>query len=137
MPCRQASTFNGTAGSGKAGGGGHATEAECNEACKEGACCQGASCSVKPQCQCKCNSNSCCGPDTMEINGVTGPRCRGGTEAECAARGGVWRPCYGCRADAADPSRSICFSSDTPQANAPAFKGIGTTCSPNPCNPLP
>ena len=37
MPCRQVSTFNGTAGSGKTGGGGHATEAECNQACKGGA----------------------------------------------------------------------------------------------------
>jgi len=49
MPCRQASTFNGTAAS----SGSYATEAECNQACKDGACCEGTSCTVKPQCQCQ------------------------------------------------------------------------------------
>jgi len=53
MPCRQVSTFNGTAGSGKTGGGGYATEADCLNACKEGACCEGTTCSVKPACQCQ------------------------------------------------------------------------------------
>jgi len=49
MPCRQVSTFNGTAAS----SGSYRTEAECNQACQEGACCDGTSCSVKPQCQCQ------------------------------------------------------------------------------------
>ena len=132
MPCRQVSTFNGTAAS----SGSYRTEAECNEACKEGACCDGATCTVKPQCQCKCASNSCCGPDTMTVNGITGPRCRGGTKSECDARGGTWRPCIGCSADAANPNASICRSTDTPspaQPVEPVFQGVGTVCSPNPC----
>jgi hypothetical protein len=49
MPCRQVSTFNGTAAS----SGSYRTEAECNQACQEGACCEGAVCTVKPQCQCQ------------------------------------------------------------------------------------
>lgn len=73
MPCRQASTYNGTAGSGQPGGGGYATEADCLNACKEGACCEGTTCSIKPQCQC--------------------------------------------------------------QGTGKTFKGVGTTCSPNPCDP--
>lgn len=73
MPCRQASTFNGTPGSGLPSGGGYATEAECLQACKEGACCNGTTCTVKPQCQCDaaagevfkgvgtvCSPNPCC-----------------------------------------------------------------------------
>lgn len=67
MPCRQVSTFNGTAAS----SGSYRTEAECNQACREGACCEGTTCSVKPQCQC--------------------------------------------------------------QGSGKTFKGVGTTCSPNPC----
>ena len=69
MPCRQVSTFNGTAAS----SGSYRTEAECNQACREGACCEGTTCSVKPQCQCQgtgkvfkgvgtvCSPNPCCG----------------------------------------------------------------------------
>ena len=49
MPCRQVSTFNGTAAS----SGSYRTEAECNQACQEGACCDGTTCTVKPQCQCQ------------------------------------------------------------------------------------
>jgi len=48
MPCRQVSTFSGTAAS----SGSYRTEADCLNACKEGACCNGTTCSVKPQCQC-------------------------------------------------------------------------------------
>lgn len=109
------------------------TQEECLNACKEGACCEGASCSVKPKCRCKCMSNSCCGPDTTTVFGVTGPVCRGGTEAECSARGGTWRACYGCTADASNPGFSICSPDDRPQAFIPTFKGIGTLCTPNPC----
>jgi hypothetical protein len=131
MPCYQSTSLpSGVTTTGRTS---YATQADCLQACQEGACCEGTSCSVKPQCQCKCRSNSCCGPDTMTVNGVTGPRCRGGTESECAARGGVWRPCYGCSADAATPDNSICSPGDRPQANAPSFKGVGTTCTPNPC----
>jgi|688.fasta_scaffold41238_11 hypothetical protein len=132
MPCYQSTSLpSGVTTTGRTS---YATQADCLQACQEGACCEGTSCSVKPQCQCKCRSNSCCGPDTMTVNGVTGPRCRGGTESECAARGGVWRPCYGCSADAATPDNSICSPGDRPQANAPSFKGVGTTCTPNPCD---
>ena len=106
----------------------YATEAECLQACQEGACCDGTTCSIKPQCQCQCRSNSCCGPDTLTVGGVTGPRCRGGTKAECDARGGTWRPCYGCSGDANLGDNSICQSSDTPQSSRPTFKGVGTTC---------
>jgi|694.fasta_scaffold00746_37 hypothetical protein len=134
MPCRQVSTFNGTTGSGQSGGGGYTTEADCLNACKEGACCEGTTCTVKPQCQCKCATNSCCGPDIVTVGGITGPACRGGTEAECAARGGVWRPCKGCAADANLPGTPYpCQPSDTPPAFVPVFRGVGTTCSPNPC----
>ena len=111
----------------------HRTEADCLNACKEGACCEGGNCTIRPKCRCKCMSNSCCGPDTMSVGGVNGPVCRGGTEAECVARGGTWRPCYGCAADAAIPSQSICSQNDRPQVSVPVFKGVGTTCSPNPC----
>jgi len=49
MPCRQVSTYNGTA----ATSGSYRTEADCLQACQEGACCEGTTCSVKPQCQCQ------------------------------------------------------------------------------------
>jgi hypothetical protein len=49
MPCRQVSTFNGTAAS----SGSYTTEADCLNACKEGACCEGTTCTVKPACQCQ------------------------------------------------------------------------------------
>ena len=49
MPCRQVSTYNGTA----ATSGAYRTEAECLQACQEGACCEGTTCSVKPACQCQ------------------------------------------------------------------------------------
>ena len=114
----------------------YATEADCLQACKEGACCEGTTCTVKPQCQCRCASNSCCGPDTMTVNGITGPRCRGGTKSECDSRGGTWRPCIGCLADANLPDESICRSTDSPspsQPVEPTFKGVGTVCDPNPC----
>jgi hypothetical protein len=131
MPCYQSTSLpSGVTTTGRTA---YATEADCLNACKEGACCDGTTCSVKPQCQCQCTSNSCCGPDTMTVNGVTGPACRGGTESECIARGGVWRPCYGCSADANNRNLSICSSGDIPQASAPVFKGVGTTCASAQC----
>jgi hypothetical protein len=139
MPCRQVSTYEGTTGSGKAGGGGHATEADCNQACREGACCEGTTCTVKPACQCKCASGSCCGPDTFtNSNGETGPRCRNESESACAARGGTWRCgvfCVGLQGDpfAGQPLGSGICTSLAGSPSTPVFKGVGTTCSPNPC----
>lgn len=109
------------------------TQEECLNACKEGACCEGSGCTVKPKCRCKCASNSCCGPDTTLVNGVFRPVCRGITEADCSARGGTWRACYGCAADASNPGFATCSPDDRPQLFIPTFKGVGTTCSPNPC----
>jgi hypothetical protein len=136
MPCRQVSTFNGTAAS----SGSYRTEAECNQACREGACCEGTTCSVKPACQCQCTSGSCCGPDTFtNATNETGPRCRDESQADCLARGGVWRCGVPCRQLASDPAAGlglgsgICGSLDPPASIAPVFKGVGTTCSPNPC----
>ena len=128
MPCYQSSAVPSTRS--VSGSTSYATEADCLQACKEGACCEGTTCSVKPQCQCKCATNSCCGPDIVTVGGITGPACRGGTEAECAARGGVWRPCKGCAADANLPGTPYpCQPSDTPPAFVPVFRGVGTTCS--------
>jgi hypothetical protein len=132
MPCYQSTNLpSGVTTTGRTS---YATEADCLQACKEGACCEGTTCTVKPQCQCKCATNSCCGPDIVTVFGITGPACRGGTEAECAARGGVWRPCKGCAADANSPGTPYpCQPSDTPPASVTVFKGVGTTCSDNPC----
>ena len=134
MPCYQSSSL--PSGTTTAGRTPYKTQADCLNACKEGACCEGTTCTVKPQCQCRCASNSCCGPDTMTVNGITGPRCRGGTKSECDSRGGTWRPCIGCLADANLPDESICRSTDSPspsQPVEPTFKGVGTVCDPNPC----
>ena len=118
------------------------TEADCLQACKEGACCEGTTCTVKPQCQCQCTSGSCCGPDTFtNITGETGPRCRTESQAECAARGGVWRCGVPCRQLASDPAAGfglgsgICSSLDATPTASPVFRGVGTTCTPNPCAP--
>ena len=136
MPCRQVSTYNGTTGSGKTGGGGHATEADCLNACKEGACCEGTTCTVKPQCQCQCTSGSCCGPDTITVDGINRPRCRGGTKAECDQRGGLWACGFTCSVDE-KTGVGACSSVMMGNPNEPVFKGVGTVCTPNPCNALP
>ncbi len=128
MPCYQSTSLpSGVTTTGRTG---YTTEADCLQACKEGACCEGTTCTVKPQCQCKCTSGSCCGPDTVTLSGITGPTCRGGTKAECDARGGTWRDCVGCTADAANPSVPIrpCQSTDGANVRVPVFKGVGTTC---------
>lgn len=80
MACYQASTHNGSPGSGKTGGGGFATEAECNQACQEGACCEGTTCSVKPQCQCQGEGKTFKGVGTV-CNGEC-DQCLG-TESRC------------------------------------------------------
>jgi hypothetical protein len=133
MPCYQSTSLpSGVTTTGRTG---YTTEAECLNACKQGACCDGTTCTVKPQCQCQCNRGSCCGPDTVTLSGITGPTCRGGTRAECDARGGVWRDCVGCAADAADPSVAIrpCQPSDGSNVIVPVFKGVGTTCAAGTC----
>jgi hypothetical protein len=120
----------------------YATEAECNQACKEGACCEGVACSVKPACQCKCQSGSCCGPDTYtNITNETGPRCREETQAECAARGGVWRCGLPCRGVTYDPATGyglgseICLPQDGNPFISPVFMGVGTVCTTGTCLP--
>lgn len=112
---------------------------DCNSL-QKGACCEGTTCSVKPQCQCVCQSGSCCGPDTYtNITNETGPRCRTESQAACAARGGTWRCGVPCRGLASDPAAGyglgseICSSLDATPSVSPVFKGVGTTCSPNPC----
>jgi hypothetical protein len=113
----------------------YTTEADCLQACKEGACCEGTTCSVKPQCQCVDTSlGSCCGPDAYTNCGVTGLMCRVETKAACDQRGGVWRGGTSCSADE-KTGVCPCSTSVTPLANpsAPVFKGVGTTCTPNPC----
>lgn len=140
MPCYKINTA--PSGYGKIGTTGYATEAECLEACKEGACCNGTTCSVKPQCQCVCETGSCCGPDTQTVNGITGPRCRGQnqiTRSECIAAGGVWRcntPCDLWGGDLEAGVQALPCTSLTGQ-NEPVFKGVGTTCTPNPCYACP
>jgi hypothetical protein len=116
------------------------TEAECNQACGDGACCEGTTCTVKPQCQCQCTSGSCCGPDTFtNATNETGPKCRDESQSDCLARGGVWRCGVPCRQPSSDPAAGpglgsgICGSLDPPASIAPVFKGVGMTCSPNPC----
>jgi hypothetical protein len=114
------------------------SEAECLQACKEGACCDGATCTVKPQCQCVCTTGSCCGPEIETINGITGPKCRDYTQISrdaCIAAGGTWRCNTFCTQWGGDlefgiqplPCTSLAGSAE------PVFKGVGTTCSPNPC----
>lgn len=130
MPCYQSTNLPG--GVTTTGRTGYATEAECNQACQEGACCEGTTCTVKPQCQCQCTSGSCCGPDTVTVDGVTGPRCRGGTKSECDQRGGLWACGFACSTDE-KTGIGICSSAMMANPNAPVFKGVGTTCTPNPC----
>ena len=133
MPCYQSTSL--PFGVTTTGRNSYTTQADCNQACGEGACCEGPTCRVKPQCQCQCRTGSCCGPDTITLDGVTGPTCRLGTKAECDARGGVWRDCIGCAADANNPSVVIspCQATDGSNVIVPVFRGVGTTCSPNPC----
>jgi len=137
MPCYQSTNLpSGFATTGRTS---YKTEAECNQACKEGACCQGTTCTVKPQCQCQCTTGSCCGPDMFtNAAGETGPRCRTETKAACDARGGTFRCGVGC-VNATDegggaprPGIGICLSLES-SPSSPVFKGVGTTCSPNPC----
>jgi hypothetical protein len=138
MPCYQSTNLPG--GVTTTGRTSYKTEADCNQACKEGACCEGASCSVKPACQCKCVSGSCCGPDTFtNANGETGPKCRNETQAACEARGGVWRcgvDCIGLQGDpiAGYPLGAGICTSLASSVNSPVFKGVGTTCGTNPCS---
>jgi hypothetical protein len=130
MPCRPVAEHNGKYGSGQAGGGGYTTEADCLQACKEGACCEGTTCTVKPQCQCKCTSGVCCGPDIATIDGISGPRCREQvTESQCQQLGGSWICGGSCMGDKTG-SLARCV---TMNSQAPVFKGVGTTCTPNPC----
>jgi hypothetical protein len=137
MPCYQSNNLPG--GVTTTGRTSYRTEAECNQACREGACCEGTTCTVKPQCQCVCQSGSCCGPDTFTNSyGETGPRCRNESESACAARGGVWRcgvNCIGLVDDpfAGQPRGSGICTSLAGSPSTPVFKGIGTTCTPNPC----
>lgn len=136
MPCRPVATYSGKTGSGKpGGGGGYATEADCLNACKEGACCEGTTCSVKPQCQCVCTTGSCCGPDTtVGSDGVMWPRCREETQAECAARGGMWRCNVLCPKPTDEKQSSVPQICTTLTGlNEPTFNGVGTTCEGNPC----
>ena len=137
MPCYKSSSL--PSGFTTTGRTSYKTETDCLNACQEGACCEGTTCSVKPQCQCQCTSGSCCGPDTFtNSNGETGPRCRNESQSACAARGGTWRCGVSCVGLTTDPNAGaplgsgICTSlaSSTP---SPVFKGVGTTCSPNPC----
>jgi hypothetical protein len=137
MPCYQPTNF--PPGFTTTGRTGYRTEADCVNACREGACCQGTSCSVKPQCQCVCQSGSCCGPDMFtNAAGETGPRCRTETKAQCDARGGTFRCGVGCvrptdeGGGAPRPGIDICLSLES-SPSSPVFKGVGTTCTPNPC----
>jgi hypothetical protein len=85
MPCRQASTFNGTAAS----SGSYRTEAECNQACQEGACCEGTVCAVKPQCQCQGAGQTFQGVGTT-CDSISGACCEGTTctvKPQCQCQG--------------------------------------------------
>jgi len=133
MPCYQPSNFpTGFAATGRTG---YKTEAECNQACREGACCEGTTCTVKPQCQCQCTEGRCCGPDTVTIrNGTeTWPVYRVESKQACLARGGVWR------CGQFPPMSIENYVGGTPLCGPasgntePVFKGVGTTCTPNPC----
>jgi len=142
MPCIKTATNSGGA---PANSGPHKTEADCLKACAEGACCEGTTCTVRPKCQCKCKTGSCCGPDMFtNVTNETGPKCREESQEDCLSRGGVWRCGVPCTHLAGDPAAGlglgsgICGNLDPlPSANSPVFQGEGTTCSPNPCNPLP
>ena len=100
--------------------------------CKDGACCEGTTCTVKPQSECQCTTGRCCGPDTATVGGVTVQLCRGGTKQECDQRGGTWTCGYSCPADEKS-GIALCSSAMIANPNLPVFKGVGTTCTPNPC----
>jgi hypothetical protein len=127
MPCRQVSTFNGTAAS----SGSYRTEAECNQACKEGACCEGTTCTVKPQCQCV-PSGVCCGPDTVDVSGTSAPRCRSESESQCIQRGGTWVVGGNCVRDEKTGAAGAWCAALTGTPNK-VFQGVGTTCAAGPC----
>ena len=134
MPCYQSTTLpSGVTTTGRTA---YTTEADCLNACKEGACCEGTTCTVKPACQCV-PSGVCCGPDTTSVSGVTKPRCRSELQADCTQRGGTWVVGGVCITDEKTGlSGAYC---DTLTGGTPnkVFKGVGTVCTPNPCNPLP
>ena len=139
MPCYQSTNLPG--GVTTTGRTSYATESDCLNACKEGACCDGTTCTVKPQCQCQCTTGRCCGPDLVEVRtGEFYPAYRVETKAACLARGGSWKcGSFGPQSiEGVLPSavgKPVCpVNAGTPE---PVFKGVGTVCSPNPCNPLP
>jgi len=139
MTCRKVAEYNGRAGRQRLVGGSassplfvpFSTEAECNQACKEGACCEGTTCTVKPQCQCV-PSGVCCGPDTVDVSGTSAPRCRSESESQCIQRGGTWVVGGNCVRDEKTGAAGAWCAALTGTPNK-VFKGVGTTCSPNPC----
>ena len=145
MPCRQVSTFNGTAAS----SGSYATEAECLQACKEGACCEAGVCSVKPACQCKgpgqtfqgvgttCSdiSGACCNTTAGVTTCTIKPAC------ECTGAGykflGVGSTCSSlsgacCEGPATARTCTIKTECECNSAGA-VFRGVGTKCTTFPC----
>lgn len=135
MPCYQSTNLpSGVTTTGRTS---YTTEADCLNACQEGACCEGTTCTVKPQCQCQCTTGRCCGPDLVEVRtGEFYPAYRVETKAACLARGGSWKcGSFGPQSiEGVLPSavgKPVCpVNAGTPE---PVFKGVGTTCSPNPC----
>lgn len=131
MPCYQSTNLPG--GFSTTGRTSYKTEAECLQACQEGACCEGTTCSVKPACQCV-PAGVCCGPDVATVAGVSKSVCRNESQSECTQRGGTWVVGGACRG-----SDELNFTAgpycDTLTGGAPnkVFKGVGTTCTPNPC----